>query len=351
MDFKDAIMAIAERVLKIRENVANEEATKTAMVMPFIQALGYNVFDPTEVVPEFTADVANRKGEKIDYCLQIKGAPAILIECKPWTEKLTSYKGQLQRYFNCTDIGVAILTNGIIYEFYTDLAKANMMDDKPFLIIDLAELTDAHIFELQKFSKQNFDYTAIYRSAGDLWLAQEFKNLLKDELTEPSVDFIKFCIGKMNLGWRATNKLIDQLTPIAHKAFNQYIADAVTLRLRQALDGSQAKQNDVSDTSCCDSQEIKIVTTADELQGFYIVRGILVKYIDIQRIVYRDAQTYFAVLLDDNNRKPLCRLYLNGNNKYFATFDENKKEVRHLISSLSDIYQHAETLISTLGYY
>lgn len=72
---------------------------------------------------------------------------------------------------------------------------------------------------------------------------------------------------------------------------------------------------------------------------------------DLQRVVYRDAQSYFAILFDNNNRKPICRLHFNGGKKYIETFDENKNGTKHLIESLNDIYKISDILIQTVGYY
>lgn len=82
MDFIEEIKAIAEKAQKIKGELSTEEATKTALIMPFIKALGYDVFDHREVVPEFIADIAGRKGEKVDYAIMQDGKPIMIIECK-----------------------------------------------------------------------------------------------------------------------------------------------------------------------------------------------------------------------------------------------------------------------------
>ena len=125
MDFKDQIKVLAERVIKLKENLQTEEATKTALIMPFIQALGYDIFDPTEVIPEYTCDLGIKKGEKIDYAICQDNAPIILVECKHWKENLDAHNSQLFRYFHVSKARFGILTNGIIYRFYTDLVEKN----------------------------------------------------------------------------------------------------------------------------------------------------------------------------------------------------------------------------------
>jgi hypothetical protein len=94
-----------------------------------------------------------------------------------------------------------------------------------------------------------------------------------------------------------------------------------------------------------------VVTTIEELEGYHIIRAILREVLEVDRIVPRDTQSYFGVLLDDNNRKPLCRLHFNRTQKYLGLFDEDKKETRHPIESLDDIFQFAADLKTTVGFY
>ena len=94
--------------------------------------------------------------------------------------------------------------------------------------------------------------------------------------------------------------------------------------------------------------ENNIITTDEEIEGFFIVKSILREIIDHKRITHRDAQSYFAILLDDNNRKTICRLYL-GNKKYLVILDENKKEIKHEISELDEIYSHSEKLTGAVS--
>jgi hypothetical protein len=117
MDFADTFKLLADRVNRLRDNIQTEEATKNALIMPFIQTLGYDVFNPLEVVPEYITDVGIKKGEKIDYAIFKDGHPAILIECKHWRENLDLHDGQLLRYFHVSKAKFGILTNGIVYRF------------------------------------------------------------------------------------------------------------------------------------------------------------------------------------------------------------------------------------------
>lgn len=132
MDFKDQIIQLAARVEKMKDQIKTEEATKNALVMPFIQILGYDVFDPFEVNPEFIADLGIKKGEKVDYAIMKDGEP-IIVECKHHLEKLDPHNSQLFRYFHVCKAKFGLLTNGLVYRFYTDLNDANKMDEKAIL--------------------------------------------------------------------------------------------------------------------------------------------------------------------------------------------------------------------------
>lgn len=134
-DFIEQIKALAGLIPTRLGGVKTEEATKTAFVMPFIAALGYNVFDPAEVVPEFIADVGIKKGEKIDYAIMKDGKPTIMFECKHHAANLDfEHASQLHRYFNVAEARVAVLTNGIIYRFYKGLMVARQAECFRFLM-------------------------------------------------------------------------------------------------------------------------------------------------------------------------------------------------------------------------
>ena len=147
--------------------------------MPFIQALGYNVFDPTEVVPEFTADIGTKRGEKVDYAIMQDGKPIILIEAKSATSDLNGeHASQLFRYFSVTEARIGILTNGLQYRFHSDLEKPNHMDEKPFLIVDILNFDTRPVSQLKKFSKAAFDVDRILSSANELKYKREIKLLV-----------------------------------------------------------------------------------------------------------------------------------------------------------------------------
>ena len=305
MDFKDSIKQLSDRVLKLKDSIQTEEATKNAFIMPFINALGYDVFNPLEVVPEMTCDIAMKKGEKIDYAVMKDGTPILLIECKHWAQDLSLHDNQLIRYFNVSEAKFGLLTNGIIYRFYTDLIEPNKMDSKPFLEVDITDIKDAQIEELKKFHKSYFDVENVLSSASELKYTGELKAIIANEFANPSADFVKF-FAKQVYDGMITSKLLEQFTMLTKKSISTYINDLISDRLKSALktEVAQEQQEMHSETepSTVESKDDKIVTTEEEIESYLVVKSILRPLVDISRIVYRDAQTYFAILLDDNNQ-------------------------------------------------
>lgn len=345
MDLKDQLKQIGDRFTKLKDQIQTEEATKNAFIMPFLQSLGYDVFNPLEVVPEYITDIGTKKGEKIDYAIFRENKPTILIECKHWNKNLDLHDGQLLRYFHVSKAKFGILTNGIVFRFYSDLVQPNIMDEKPFLEVNLTDLKDSHIDEIKKFHKTNFDADSIINNASELKYMNELKQLFQAEVNNPSAELVKH-FTKQVYPNMITAKILEQFTGLTKRAFQHHISDLITERLKSAL----TKENEAEKQITADELEIsnesdnKIVTTEEELEGFMIVKTILRQTVAVNRIHYRDNQSYFAILLDDNNRKPLCRLYFNINKKTIGLFDENKKETKTELSNLDALFELSDEL-------
>lgn len=348
MDFKEQIKTIANQVIKLKDGIVTEEATKNAFIMPFIQTLGYNVFNPLEVVPEYTSDVGTKQGEKVDYAIIKDNKPIILIECKKAGVELNvDNESQLLRYFHVSPAKFGILTNGITYKFYSDLEQENVMDKIPFLSFDITKIKDNQISELKKFHKDSFDFEKIMDTATELKYSNAVKKTIVAEMAEPSEEFVRFFANKAYNG-RITAKVLEQFKEIVKKTFLQYINDNVTDRLQSALNKENEKQEEEQKPA---EEAPKIITTDEEIEAFHIVRAILCSDIPLDRISYRDAQSYFSILFDDNNRKPICRLYLTESKKQIVLFDEEKREEKINLDSLASIYHHSGRLIAIAKFY
>lgn len=348
MEINNQLQLLADKITLLKDRIETEESTKHAFVLPFINLLGYDAFNPLEVVPEFTADLGLKRGEKVDYAIFQNGEPILIVECKSWKETLTVHSSQLFRYFHVTKTRFALLTNGIHYQFFTDLDETNKMDQKPFFEFDMTNLKDNVIVEIAKFHKSSFNVDHIVTNASSLKYAKEIKKQINDELENPSNEFIKLFASKVYSG-RMTEKVLEEFKELVQKAFNQFVSEKINDRLNAALNKETIKQQE--DKIEPVEEESRVQTSEEELDGYRIVVAILRRKIPVNRILFRDTQSYFGILLDDNNRKPLCRLHLNGGKKYIGLFNENKTEVKQPIESIDAIYQFEKELLDTVQLY
>ncbi len=348
MDFIDHLRVLSSRISNTKEMIQTEEATKNAMVMPFIQILGYNVFDPLEVTPELIADVGTKKGEKVDYAILRDGKPIILFECKKSGADLSiNHAGQLFRYFHVTAARFGVLTNGLVYKFFTDLEKPNLMDEKPFFEFNILEFRERDVEELKKFAKTAFDLDTILMTANDLKYTRAIQNLLVEWMTNPSEEFVRLVSADLVGSHRFTPALKEQFTAITKRAFEQMLGERINERLKGAMtpethaDGSATPIIIPVDAT----NEHHVDPSAEDIEGFYTVRAILRNVISPRRVVMRSNHGYCSILCDDNNRKTICRLrFKNPQKLIIGILNDSKEEERFSLESVDDIYNYADQL-------
>lgn len=357
MDFKDNIQQLAEKIAKQKDAIVTEEGTKNAFIMPMIAALGYDIFNPFEVVPELDCDLIKKKGEKIDYAIMKDEQPILLIECKHWKQKLNLHDTQLQKYFVASNARFGVLTNGIEYRFYTDLEKANIMDEKPFLIIDMLDLSDADIEQLKKFHKSYYNESDILSTASELKYTTEIKSILNREFISPTPDFVKFFLRQVYDG-QATQKVVDQFTPIVKKSIVSVVNDIISDRLNVAIksgeqtdvpvtneDAQQEMENVLPDGIVAMDKDSGIVTTQEEIDAYNIIRSILRKSISADKIVYKDFKSYFAIGLEKPSYWWICRLSFGNRKKSIIFPTENyKSQEKYDIDSIDGIFECIDKL-------
>lgn len=357
MDFIDQLKALSSTAAKQLENLQTEEATKMALVAPFINALGYNVFNPSEVVPEFVADVGIKKGEKVDYAIMRDGKAIILFECKCYGTNLDKvHKEQLHRYFHVTEARIGVVTDGVIYRFYSDLEAPNKMDDRAFLEINILDLEHSPVEELKKLTKSAFNIEEMLPAAWELKYTREFRKFLLGQLKEPNDDFVRV-LAKATYSGVISSKKLEQFREITKLALKEFVNVQVNARLQTAMAVSEdiheevlsEETEEVSIASLSDEHGIE--TTEEELQGYHIVQAILASETVPSRITWKDTKNYFNVLLDNNTWRPICRLYLNSKSiKRIGLFDK-EEEYKEEISSISDVYRYSSQLKAALEKY
>jgi len=353
-DLRLKLEQLHQRVDSLKDQINTEEATKNAFVMPFIQILGFDIFNPTEVIPEFICDIGTKKGEKIDYVIKKDGEPILIIECKHWKEKADAHNSQLHRYYHVSKSRFGVLTNGHTYNFYADLEKPNIMDEKPFFTLDLANISDSSLKILENFTKQSYNLENILDSAEALKYIKAIRNEFEIELQNPSDEIVKLLVNRFFNKPLTATRLI-AFKEYTKKAFSNSINESINFRLKNALNINEtipSKEKTKISSVDEDVEAPKFITTEEEIEGSQIIKAILREVIPANRIFFRDTQSYFGILLDDNNRKPLCRLHFNSSNKYVELFHNGKDNgEKQPLQSLDDIYKFKQELLSTIKNY
>jgi len=345
MGFSEDIKLWSDKVKSLKDKLQTEEAVKHSLVMPFLQHLGYNVFDPSEVVPEFTADHGIKKGEKVDYAILKDGTPHILIEVKSLSCDLGAVQnGQLYRYFSVTKAKFSILTNGVCYQFYSDLDETNRMDAKPFLIVDLENLREQTITELEKFHKKKYDIDIILSTANELKYTNQIKEYIGRQFKDPGEEFIKLVLRQVYDG-RLTQQTLQWFEPIVKKATSLFVSELVSERLKSALelDAKEEAKKVEEEAEEAEGQKREVETTEEELEAFVLIRLLLKETLrNGHQLTYKDRLNYFAILLDGNILKWVCRLYLSPKRKMIEFKDGEKVQ----IESIYEIEKYKDKLIN-----
>jgi hypothetical protein len=333
MTFKDDVADLARRAISAQAIAQTEEATKNAIVMPFLRVLGFDVFDPTQVIPEFVADVGLKKGEKIDYAVKIGDRIEYLVEAKSVSVSLRDAQySQLFRYFHTCDANIGILSNGLQIWFFSDLDAPNKMDQKPFFTFDLLAYDDNDLRELEKFHKAQFSIENVKAAASSLKYLRGVMAFIERQWANPDEEFVRMMAREFYEGQLRT-PVIETLKPIVRRAFDDLFRQRALKRIDTAFDGED------KDDALPTVDDKPIDTTEEEKQAFMIVRAIAAEVAPVSRIHMRDAQSYCANLFDDNNRKPIVRLHFNGKSKFVTVFGADKEGARHDVVGVEGIFQ------------
>lgn len=342
-----ALSGLASRIAQYSETIQTEEAVKTSVVLPFLQSLGYDVFNPSEVVPEYTADAVGKRGEKVDYAIMRNGEVSILIECKGMATSLNEkHLAQLYRYFSVTNARFAILTNGREYHFHSDLDESNRLDKRSFFVFDLLDYSNQSVIELEKFANDTFDVENILAQAERLKYVSSIKKVLSAWMNSAPEPLIKLIAGEVYDG-RVNSEVRAMIGSGVKAAFAEIVRDRVRSRLNTALD-EPLTEGPPDESSFTSTNEV--VTTEEEIEGWITVKSVLRGKIEGSRIVMRDAKSYCAVLLDDNNRKPIVRLHFNRARKFIGLFDGDGED-KLPISSLDDLLGFSDRIKATVDKY
>ena len=353
MDFIDQLRALSGSARQRVPHALTEEATKNALVMPFLQVLGYDVFNPLEVVPEYVADVGTKRGEKVDYAILKDGEPIIIVECKVVGTALDTAKvTHLYRDFTTTAARFGILTDGLIYRFFSDLEEPNRMDTKPFLEFDLSEITPEDAANLKRFTRDSFNLADSIQAAENLKYTGAIKWVLADTMKRPHDAFVRFVLDQVHEGPK-TKARVEKFRHLTRQAFREFINERIDQRLQSALASERDEPEPEPDPEPepqpepepePKAQVRKVETTAEELEAWEVVKTILTGTVDLERVQLQDLPGYCNINLDGGRRKNIVRLHFNRRNKLVGVLDEANREVRHPMDTPQDIHALAEDI-------
>lgn len=360
MDFIDEIKILGGRSKNLASNLLTEEATKTSLILPFIQLLGFDIFNPTEVVPEYQAEAGVKKDQRVDYALQKNNKPIILIEAKSYSTELgPEHEDQLRRYFPfMKSASIGILTNGHKYKFFTDLEARNMMDEKPYMEFDIENPSLDLIPKIQELRKDRFDDEKAVRIAEQLKYTGQFKQLLAKQLDAPDEDFVRFFASQVWSG-KINQSAKDKLTPLLKDAFKQFIEDRIAARLKKAAEDEEAEKKPITDAETptaessvvADDSDDGVVTTDDEKLGYSIIQAVSAAVIDPSRIFIRDNKSYCAILLDNSRKKTIVRLYFKKDSLKVDFQGVKKDDPMVELEKVSDLYSYSDDIVSIISGY
>ena len=365
MPLKDDLERLVSQSASIGEqSLKTEEGTKQALVLPFVQALGYNVFNTDEVTPEYTADVGARQGWKVDYAI-MRGPedPIILIECKKESESLVPHQAQLGRYFPHVKARIGILTNGWVWQFFSDLDEPNKMDATPFLEIDIRVLKNRDFTELERFTKHSFDLDTIHSAATDMRQVSSVKEYLKQMYLQPDNDFVRCVALACNYPREGnlTQIKIAEFSEYVKRAFHGFVAEQINdawqsvMERHNAVEGNDLPTDETDLTGGSAGVETNrrggsIITTAEEQEAYELVKAAISNVVTPERVTINDTVYYCGVILDGDSRKTVCRFRFGPRVKNLCLGDM-RNETLHRLDSITDISNYADQLRSAAERY
>lgn len=344
--FHDQFLKLAEQIRRRLPHVHGEESTKQALILPFIGALGYDIYDPTEIRPEYVADFAKKRpggpAEKVDYAIHLGGTPVIFVECKSADVALHNFSGQLARYFNATPAcPVAVLTNGVKYMFFTDLEEKNILSEKPFFEFDVLAFTEADVEVLETFSRERFNPGGVREQAEEIIYTSKISGYMGSILRNPPENFTRFVLGELSVfaGKRLTPRVIEKFTPTIKRAIQATLLDMATRSIKDQAE--QRAEAPVVATppkpeipTVAQSQPVikieekpvtapavpNVVTTGEELEALEIIRSICADspLSTGAPILHKDTINWFTISTI-SIRRWFVRLHFNQRKKSIST--------------------------------
>ena len=319
-NFITKIRSHIDHVKRVGEHCKTEETTKQALILPLLEILGFNPYDPTKVLAEFAADFPGVKvTERVDYALYCNGQPVMFIEAKAYAANLTNHAPQLSRYFNSSlGVTIGVITNGKEWRFFTDLINTNVMDEKPFLTVDFMKHQAEELVQLAEFKHDNFHVEKLRFFAEENQYIQQFKTVIKKSINEVDLDFVRYVAQQANIQRQLNTKFLENIQPFVKQAVEQAISDTVvkglsspTIITAQPIEPQITKTEptaiDNKSSDIIDPDNERIVTTKDEQDLYRIVSELFPE----AQLTAKDTESYYSVLFQNKNNRWLFRYDVN----------------------------------------
>lgn len=292
---------------------------KQALILPLLDILGFNPYDPTKVLAEFAADFPGVKStERVDYALYCNNQPVMFIEAKSYNSNLTNHAPQLSRYFN-SSLGVTIgaITNGREWRFFTDLINTNVMDEKPFLTIDFTKVDAGDLTQLAEFKHDNFHAEKLRFFAEENQYIQQFKTVIRKSIHDIDIDFVRYVAQQANLQRQLNTKFLESIQPFVQQAISDTVVKGLsspTIITAQPVEQKSTPSSDalvtIPETNVIiHPDNAKIITTKDEQDLLRIVNELFPNL----ELEGRDTESYYSIL------------YQNKTNRWLFRYDVNRK--------------------------
>ncbi|MGV7960915.1 type I restriction endonuclease [Photorhabdus tasmaniensis] len=317
-NFKSKLRSHVEHVKKVGEHCTTEETTKQALILPFLDIIGFNPYDPQKVKAEYGADFPGAKAnERVDYALFCQGVPVMFIEAKSYREKIENHCPQLARYFNSTpEVTISAITNGVEWRFFTDLKQKNVMDTTPFLRIRMDEISDADANQLFRFRHDKFKPEALRTLAEESVYLSAFTKTISSSLRDVDTEFVRYVASRSNVERQLNQRFIELITPLVKQAVEKSVSAMVVSGLSNkhiplddtTVSGELEKDANPVDeiTDIVDPNNPNIVTTKNELALFDKVISILGEDQELQS---KDTESYFSILYRGKTNRWILRYY------------------------------------------
>jgi predicted type IV restriction endonuclease len=357
-EFKNRLLTHARTVVDRAGRAQSEEATKQFLIIPFFQLLGYDPLNPDEIIPEADASFSDKFKNRVDYAISKEGVPVIAIETKKVGSLSTANRGELKGYYNAVPtVKLGILTDGLVYQLYSDTDQENLMDDEPFAVVDLTQVAQEQIADealdaLLKLRRDTFNPEDIGADARRKIYISEYVKALESAFKDPNESLVRTLMDMAGVEGKRTTKLLGEHKPYISEAMNTFFDKKLLERVGFAEREDLVKVSPPETGPAPSAPEVpaeqpavdsSVLTTEAELEVYDYVRHRLPFLIDrdedlfrkLDIVYFKDFKGVFAVCYKQDRKGRLFNFREGADTKYRFEFPESGETIA--TDELSDV--------------